>query len=112
MRAFRLLRIFKLAKSWRKFKYLLKTIGETLKDISTFSILLFLFIFTYTILGMETFADKVKLDADGNIDMVNGKSPEYSFDFFLDAFATVFIVLANDYWSTIFFTYYRVVGPI
>lgn len=60
MRAFRLLRVFKLAKSWRKFRYLLKTIGTTIKDISTFSILLFLFIFTYTILGMETFAHKAK----------------------------------------------------
>lgn len=62
LRAFRLLRIFKLAKSWRRFHILLKTIVKTLKDISTFSVLLFLFIFTYTLLGMEMFAYKAKFD--------------------------------------------------
>lgn len=109
LRAFRLLRVFKLAKSWRKFRYLLKTIGQTFQDISTFSILLFLFIFTYTILGMETFAYKAKIDDSGKLDP-EGSSPEYNFDYFLQSFTSVFIVIANDGWSTIFFTYYRAVG--
>lgn len=61
LRAFRLIRVFKLAKSWKKFQNLLKTIGRTLKDISTFSILLFLFMFIYTLLGMEVFAYKAKV---------------------------------------------------
>jgi hypothetical protein len=55
-RAFRLLRIFKLAKSWRKLKLLLQTIGKSLKDISSFSVLLFLLMFIYILLGMEIFA--------------------------------------------------------
>lgn len=55
LRAFRLLRIFKLANSWKKLHNLLKTIGRTLKDVSTFSVLLFLFIFIYALLGMELF---------------------------------------------------------
>jgi len=56
LRAFRMLRVFKLAKSWQKFHDLLKTIGHTLKDISNFSVLLLLFTFTYTLLGMELFS--------------------------------------------------------
>ena len=56
LRGFRLIRIFKLAKAWKKFQNLLKTIGRTLKDISTFSILLFLFMFIYSLLGMEVFS--------------------------------------------------------
>lgn len=83
MRAFRLLRIFKLAKSWRSFRYLLKTIGQTLKDISTFSILLFLFIFTFTILGMETFGHKAAFNSSDELDLISGQSPEYNFDTFL-----------------------------
>jgi len=64
LRAFRLLRIFKLAKSWKKFQELLVTIGNTLKDVSNFSVLLFLFIFTYTLLGMEVFAYKVQFNSE------------------------------------------------
>lgn len=56
LRTFRLLRIFKLAKTWKQFQHLLKTMWKTLVDISTFSVLLFLFMFIYSILGMEVFA--------------------------------------------------------
>ena len=52
MRGFRLLRIFKLAKSWKELQELLKTIAKTLKDVSYFSLLLFIFISTYSLLGM------------------------------------------------------------
>ncbi len=56
IRAFRLLRIFKLASTWKKFKELLVTIWNTLKDITTFTILLTLFLYIYALLGMELFA--------------------------------------------------------
>ena len=56
MRAFRLLRIFKLATAWKKFRDLLKTVWKTLKDISTFSIFISLFTFIYALIGMELFA--------------------------------------------------------
>lgn len=65
MRAFRLLRIFKLAKSWKQFQTLLNTIGNTLKDIGNFSILLFLFIFIYSLLGQELYAYQVVIDENG-----------------------------------------------
>ncbi len=72
--------------------------------------LLFLFMFTYTLLGMEMFAYKVQFDANDKINVSSGSSPDSNFDFFLEAFASVFIVLANDGWSTIYFQHYRVVG--
>ena len=47
-------------------------IGKTIKDISNFTVLLFLFIFTYAMLGMELFAYKIRFDEDGNpIDLSN-----------------------------------------
>ena len=64
MRAFRLLRVFKLAKTWKRFELLLETMVSTLKDIASFSILLFLFIFIFTLLGMELFAHKVKFNRE------------------------------------------------
>ena len=61
-RGVRLLRVFKLARSWTSFRELLEKIIITLKDISNFSVLLFLFMFVYTLLGMELFAYRVAFD--------------------------------------------------
>ena len=58
-RGIRLLRVFKLARSWKSFQEMLIKIGHALKDMSSFSVLLFLFMFTYALLGMELFAYKV-----------------------------------------------------
>lgn len=107
MRGFRLLRIFKLAKSWKRFSELLQTIGHTMYSIAPFTVIMLIFILIYALLGMELFAREVRFDSDGHPDKENGKSPDSNFDHFLEAFATVFIVLANDNWSTIFFDHYR-----
>ena len=106
-RTFRILRIFKLAKSWKRLENLLITIGRTLKDVSAFSILLFLIIFIYSLLGMELFGYKALFDDDGNLDLENGTTVVENFDNFLDAFTTVFIVLTGDSWSVFYFNMYR-----
>jgi len=56
LRAVRLLRVFKLARSWTSFRDLLQKMYITLKDIRNFSVLMLLFIFIYTLLGMEIYA--------------------------------------------------------
>ena len=110
MRGFRLLRIFKLAKSWRELQELLKTIASTIKDVSYFSLLLFLFISTYSLLGMQIFGHKMKFNDQDQLDLENGSVPDSTFDNYLEGFYSVFIVLANDGWSTIYFNCYRAVG--
>jgi hypothetical protein len=82
VRAFRLLRIFKLATTWKKFKDLLLTVWKTLKDISTFTIFISLFVFIYALLGMEIFSYRCKKTPDDKINLVNGKSPLNNFDTF------------------------------
>lgn len=112
LRAFRLLRVFKLANTWKKLNYLLKTIWRTLTDVASFSILLFLVIFTYTLIGLEIFAHKAKFNQDNEIDIANGQPPIHNFDTFFDAITTVFIVLTNDNWSVMYYAYFRAVsGP-
>jgi len=111
MRAFRLLRVFRLAKSWKQFHQLLKTIGSTMKDIANFSVLLFLFMFTYTLLGMEIFGFKARFTGN-EVDLKNGTYPDSTFNNFTQGFITVFIVLANEGWTQIFFDHYRAVGKI
>jgi Ion transport protein len=113
LRGFRLLRIFKLAQQWKRFELLLETLGRTLVDIATFSILLFLFIFTFTLLGLELFANRAKLDFELDVvDPLNGHSPLFNFDDFLNSFTTVFVVLTNDTMSEIYYNHYRTVGAI
>jgi voltage-dependent calcium channel L type alpha-1D len=106
------LRVFKLAKTWKRFELLLETMANTLKDVATFSILLFLFIFIFSLLGMELFAHKIKFNEETDkVDLVNGKSPSVNFDSFLNSFSLVFIVLTNDGTSSIYYNLYRAVSP-
>ncbi len=90
---------------------MVETLRRTLADIATFSILLFIFIITFTLLGLELFANRAKF-TDKIIDQENGKSPVYNFDNFGNSFTTVFILLTNDGISSIFYDYYRAVGSI
>jgi len=71
-------------------------------SISKFTIILFLFIFVYSILGMETFANKAKFDDGKDIDNENGTSIERNFDNFLWSFTTVFVLLTEDGWMDIY----------
>jgi Ion transport protein len=107
LRSFRLLRLFKLAKHWERLHHLLKTIARTLKDVSTFSILLFIFMFCFALLGMELFAFRVRFADDFSLDLITGQPPDSNYDTLLNAFATVFIVLTADGWSAIYFAHYR-----
>lgn len=59
LRAVRLLRVFKLARSWKSFRELLEKIVITLKDIRNFAVLMLIFMFIYTLLGMELYAYRV-----------------------------------------------------
>lgn len=74
LKSFRLVRLFKIAKRWDTLNYLLTSLGEAIIDLNSFLVLLFLFIFTYSILGMEWFANKAIFDLDNKIDLEGGVS--------------------------------------
>jgi hypothetical protein len=61
-RIFRLLRVFKLARSWPSLNYVLHTMASSLTKIGPFSLMLLLFMFIFTILGMEMFSNVLKFD--------------------------------------------------
>lgn len=62
LRGVRLLRVFKLARSWKSFRELLGKMFLTLIDVRTFSVLLGIFIFIFMLLGMELFGHKIKFN--------------------------------------------------
>ena len=117
LRISRLIRVFKLARTWRSFNYFLTTIGNTMAKISAFIVLLGLFLFMFTIVGMEMFANTLRFNYDNEPipyfsenpekTSLNFSYPPYNFDHISDAAVTVFVGLANDGWSTIYFDHAR-----
>lgn len=93
------------------------TIGNTITKITAFIVLLILFLFMFTILGMEIFANKLRFNFDMQpinyyeIDPPNTSKVydmnSYSFDYFTDAAMSVFVGLANDGWTTVYFDHAR-----
>lgn len=87
-------------------------ISNTIKDISNISVLLLLLTFTYSLLGMELFAYKVKFNANHEVDLINGSFPESTFNSFMESFVSVFIVLANDGWTKVYFDHWRATDAV
>jgi hypothetical protein len=64
LRAFRLFRIFKIFKAG-DLRTLLDSIAFTIVTIKDYTVLLSLFIYVFSLLGMSFFAGKVKFNDDG-----------------------------------------------
>lgn len=90
LRAFRLLRLIKLARSNVTLRSLMDSIIFTIKAILSFMFVLAIFIYVFALLGMETFAGRFKFDKDGLYDPDNGEVPRQNFDSLLWSLVTVF----------------------
>ena len=60
--ALRLLRVMRLARIWKQFQKMLSQIKASISDTSVFSLLLFVFLFIFALLGMELFAYSIFFD--------------------------------------------------
>ena len=91
---------------------------KSLKDITNFSVLMFIFMFTFAILGMELFAERIKFDENNlpiDIDNCNdqdgcvglGISPRFNFDRWNNAMISIFVLIIGDDWNSIMFDYAR-----
>ena len=61
-RAFRLLRVFRLARQWHSFHRMTTKMMETAKDIAIFFILLLIIVLVFSLLGVELFNNYAKFD--------------------------------------------------
>jgi hypothetical protein len=75
LRAFRLIRLFKLARSNITLRCLLDSIAYTIAAIGNFMVLLAIFIYVFALLGMEMFAGKFRFDREGNYNPIEGQVP-------------------------------------
>lgn len=56
LRSFRLLRIFKIVRSWSGLRKLLKTVLASLQSIANLALLMLLLLFIYSLVGMQFFS--------------------------------------------------------
>ena len=91
LRGFRLLRVFKLVKSWTTLQQLLKTIINSASAISNLAVLSMLFLFVYSLIGKQFFYG-VMIDEDG-------EETRYHFTTTVDSMITMFIVLTGENWN-------------
>ena len=110
LRAFRLSRIFKIFRSG-DLRTLLDGIAFTVLAVGDYTILLGLFVYVFTLLGMSFFAGKVKFNDDGDLDLENGTVPRANFDKLGWAFLTVFEVMIGENWNAVMYDHMRSVGP-
>ena len=103
LRAFRLFRLIKLARSNHTLRCLLDSIAHTISAIANFLVLLGIFIYVFTLLGMSSFAGKFKLDEKGMYDPENGVVPRMNFDTLDWALITVFQILVRDRWNEVMY---------
>ena len=109
LRAFRLFRIFKIFKSG-ELRMLLESMILTVADIKDYCILLLLFIYIWSLMGMSFFAGKVKFDDDGKLDLENGTVPRLNFDSILDALLIVFCVIIGENWNSVMYNHMLATG--
>jgi voltage-dependent calcium channel L type alpha-1D len=119
LRSFRLFRVFKLITKNKKMKALLGKIIKTVHEMSSFGILLFLFIYIFTLVGMQFFGNRFRFNSEGYvIHSINTEEwenapdrPRSNFDGFALAFAAVFQIITTENWNNIFYDCWRAMGP-
>ena len=92
-RCFRLLRIFKIVRSWTNLRKILQTVLESFGSIANLALLMFLLIFIYALIGMQFFSKIIKDD--------NGEPVRFTFTSFGYSLITIFVLLTGENWNSI-----------
>ena len=89
-RAFRLARVLQLARKWHRLKKMVGVLGAAFGDAMYLFCLLTIFLFIFTILGMQLYGNQG----------VSSEDPRFSFETLWESFYTVFIVITGESWAT------------
>ncbi|XP_041673363.1 voltage-dependent T-type calcium channel subunit alpha-1I [Cheilinus undulatus] len=99
LRTFRLLRVLKLVRFLPALRRQLVVLMKTMDNVATFCMLLMLFIFTFSILGMHLFGCKFGLRQENGDTIPDRKN----FDTLLWAIVTVFQILTQEDWNVVLY---------
>uniref|UniRef100_A0A6Q2YSW2 Sodium channel protein n=1 Tax=Esox lucius TaxID=8010 RepID=A0A6Q2YSW2_ESOLU len=98
LRSFRLLRVFKLAKSWPTLNMLIKIIGNSVGALGNLTLVLALIVFIFAVVGMQLFGKNYK-DCVCKI-ALDCKLPRWHMNDFFHSFLMVFRVLCGEWIET------------
>ncbi|XP_033022326.1 sodium channel protein type 2 subunit alpha-like [Lacerta agilis] len=98
LRSFRLLRVFKLAKSWPTLNMLIKIIGNSVGALGNLTLVLAIIVFIFAVVGMQLFGKsydncKCKISEDCTL-------PRWHMNDFFHSFLIVFRVLCGEWIET------------
>ncbi|WKY15980.1 hypothetical protein Q1695_001004 [Nippostrongylus brasiliensis] len=103
LRTFRLLRILKLVRFMPALRYQLVVMLRTMDNVTVFFGLLVLFIFIFSILGMNLFGCKFCKVEERHLGGPSKKCERKNFDTLLWALITVFQILTQEDWNMVLF---------
>ncbi|XP_071512566.1 sodium channel protein para isoform X4 [Panulirus ornatus] len=97
LRSFRLLRVFKLAKSWPTLNLLISIMGKTVGALGNLTFVLCIIIFIFAVMGMQLFGKNYTDNVDRFPDTPDGQLPRWNFIDFMHSFMIVFRVLCGEW---------------
>lgn len=120
LEALRLLRLIVFARALQTISVLLDCIAFTFDSVGNFLVLLFIFLYVFSLLGMQCFAGKLIFDAKGNkiteltdISQIQVQYiPRSNFDDIGKSFVTVFQILIGELWNEVFLNCWKGSGPL
>ncbi|XP_054160598.1 sodium channel protein para-like isoform X3 [Oppia nitens] len=92
LRSFRLLRVFKLAKSWPTLNLLISIMGKAVGDLGNLTFVLAIIIFIFAVMGMQLFGKNYTIENFKGEDI-----PRWNFVDFMHSFMIVFRVLCGEW---------------
>uniref|UniRef100_A0A3B5MQQ2 Sodium channel protein n=1 Tax=Xiphophorus couchianus TaxID=32473 RepID=A0A3B5MQQ2_9TELE len=98
LRSFRLLRVFKLAKSWPTLNMLIKIIGNSVGALGNLTLVLAIIVFIFAVVGMQLFGKSYK-DCVCKI-ALDCELPRWHMNDFFHSFLIVFRVLCGEWIET------------
>ncbi|KAI8484970.1 hypothetical protein Bbelb_373770 [Branchiostoma belcheri] len=93
LRSFRLLRVFKLAKSWPTLNLLISIIGSSIGALGNLTFILGIVVYIFAVIGMQLFG----AEYEKRLDLFDGELPRWSFVDFLHSFLIIFRVLCGEW---------------
>ncbi|XP_074542124.1 voltage-dependent T-type calcium channel subunit alpha-1I [Halichoeres trimaculatus] len=108
LRTFRLLRVLKLVRFMPALRRQLVVLMKTMDNVATFCMLLMLFIFIFSILGMHIFGCKFSLKTETGDTVPDRKN----FDSLLWAIVTVFQILTQEDWNAVLYNGMAATSPV
>lgn len=94
LRSFRLLRVFKLAKSWPTLNLLISIMGKTVGALGNLTFVLGIIIFIFAVMGMQLFGKNYFEEVHK---FEGGLMPRWNFKDFMHSFMIVFRVLCGEW---------------